>query len=84
MKNIYDLEGNYYEWTAEGYGADGRAARGGIFVHVEYDDFYPASDRDYGSPDNERICISARSALYIPSINGDSTLEGAQAVQYNN
>ena len=27
MKNVYDLEGNYWEWTAEAYSTDGRAGR---------------------------------------------------------
>ena len=64
MKNIYDLEGNHYEWTAEAVSARSRASRGCYYI-ISLDDFYPASDRYSIYPTYSSYYFSARSTLYI-------------------
>ena len=67
MSNIYDLEGNNCEWTAQADNALNRVLRGGWFSDVAYDSsFYPASYRLYGDyPTNARCRYASRSTLYI-------------------
>ena len=43
MKNIYDLEGNYWEWTVSSYGTYQRARRGSYHLDTAYKVFRPAS-----------------------------------------
>ena len=45
MKNIYDLEGNYYELTAQADSPSNRGSRGSYCFFVSYSSFYPASNR---------------------------------------
>ena len=46
LKNIYDLEGNNYEWTALTGAKGNRTVRGSRFLWVRnYSDFSPASRR---------------------------------------
>lgn len=46
MSNIYDLEGNNVEWTAQAYSTNHRVTRGGNFHNVaNYSDFFPVSNR---------------------------------------
>ena len=61
FKNIYDLEGNCYEWTQEAYDTYYRASRGGDFN----DGSYPVSDRGYGIPYSTYSGCSSRPTLYI-------------------
>ena len=60
---IFDLAGNYYDWTQEAYSASYRVFRGGYYNSSGSDD--PASDRD-GSIANYSVgSYSARATLYI-------------------
>ena len=65
MKNIYDLEGNHYEWTAEAYSADNRAYRGSVHHLAFSGTFYPASRRNDSYPTNSNNNNSSRSTLYL-------------------
>ena len=65
MKNVYDLEGNYYEWTAEASYANGRVDRGGGYGDVSYSNFGPGSYRDYDLPTRAHSYCSARAGLYV-------------------
>ena len=65
MNNIYDLEGNHYEWTAEAYSTGSRAGRGSGCDSASYGNFYPASNRSNGYPTNSLSGYSSRSTLYL-------------------
>ena len=65
MKNVYDLEGNYWEWTAEAYSTDGRAGRGGGCYYVPNGFFFPASGRSDSTPTFAFSYYSARTGLYV-------------------
>ena len=65
MQNIYDLEGNYYEWTAEAYSTYSRVGRGGGYDDVSGGNFNPASYRYSGDPTRTLSFTSSRSALYV-------------------
>ena len=65
MQNIYDLEGNYWEWTAEADYTGYRVYRGGNFYGVSYDYFNPASGRDGDFLSVTSSEFSSRSALYV-------------------
>ena len=65
MKNIYDLEGNDFEWTAEADFTLFRAHRGGNFSDASYSDWYPASYRSSYYPTYTGGYGSARPALYV-------------------
>ena len=65
MKNIYDLEGNHYEWTAEANSASDRALRGSNYGFAYDGGFYPASVRFYNIPTHSLSICSARSTLYL-------------------
>ncbi len=45
INNIYDLEGNLWEWTLEAYFTNGRVRRGGSYLYIpapaNHDDLYP-------------------------------------------
>ena len=64
MKNIYDLEGNHYEWTAEVIMNILRAIRGSSYSDSN---FYPANYRRYTLPtSNDKVEeYSSRSTLYL-------------------
>ena len=64
MKNIYDLEGNHLEWTAEAYSTNYRAVRGSVYSYANDGTFEPASFRYY-CPPNGYNYYSSRSALYL-------------------
>ena len=65
MKNIYDLEGNHLEWTAEANSTDYRAYRGGNYDVAYGGNFCPASDRYYTSPTGSNYNNSSRTTLYL-------------------
>ena len=65
MKNIYDLEGNHYEWTAEAYSTNLRAFRGRYFGSATIGYFYPASNRIYDFPAVFFDASSSRTTLYL-------------------
>ena len=66
MKNIYDLEGNHFEWTAEATSTNGRANRGSNYYNVNLGHFDPASFRGSYHPTNSALNrCSARSTLYL-------------------
>ena len=65
MKNIYDLEGNHYEWTAEANSTDGRAVRGSYYSSAYYGDFSPASDHFGSYPTGSDSYYSSRTTLYL-------------------
>ena len=62
-KNIYDLAGNYHEWTQEANYTDRRVSRGGNYGGSGSGS--PASGRGYNGPYNSRSFYSSRPALYI-------------------
>ena len=65
MKNIYDLEGNYREWTTEAYSTYGRTYRSSFYNNANTGDFIATSDRFGYDPTNERYSCSSRSTLYL-------------------
>ena len=65
MNNIYDLEGNYYEWTAEADLTDLRTRRGGFYNSASGRYWDPASYRLSSSPTLTSGSYSARPALYV-------------------
>ena len=67
MKNIYDLEGNFYEWTQEAVDTSNRTFRGGSFFYASTGGWLTASrwnDREPTSTDTLGG-NSSRSALYV-------------------
>ena len=66
MNNVYDLEGNYREWTLENYSSDIRVIRGSNFGGINEGKFYPASYRalTYGNP-TDIFTDSTRLILYL-------------------
>ena len=65
MKNIYDLEGNYLEWTAQALDTLYRVYRGGDYHNVSGGNFYPASDRSNANPGYTNAPSSSRQSLYV-------------------
>ena len=65
MKNIYDLEGNFYEWTQEAYRTSSRAYRGGYYSYASRSDWYPASNWGNNLPTSASGYDSSRPALYV-------------------
>ena len=63
--NIYDLAGNYADWTQEAGDTSYRVDRGGYSYNSGSSG--PASDRDNYSPYNTNSSYSCRPALYIKS-----------------
>ncbi len=63
IKNIYDLEGNFYEWTAEAGLPNTRMVRGSCY----YQGYAPACFRATGYPPTEtqQYENSTRSTLYL-------------------
>lgn len=62
-KKIYDIAGNCYEWSQEGYDNFSRAIRGGYYGLSG--NRYSASCFSGGSPNNSRDYYSTRPTLYI-------------------
>jgi len=65
MKNIYDLEGNCFEWTAQANSTSYRVYRGGSYHVVAVGRFYPASYRSRNLPNSTNAYQSSRPALYL-------------------
>lgn len=68
MQNIYDLEGNYWELTAEACDTNFRARRGKYFDYiVEYDVelYLSASYRGGERPTDAYSSCSSRTGLYV-------------------
>ena len=65
MKNIYDLEGNHAEWTAEADSTDTRAYRGSNYSYAYDGYFCPASYRYSNYPTFSSVVKSSRSTLYL-------------------
>ena len=62
--NVYDLAGNYYDWTQEAHITYRRVIRGGAYYASG--STYPASDRYHSDrPYDSYSYISSRPALYI-------------------
>ena len=65
MNTIYDLEGNYYEWTAEAFDALIRTFRGGLYGNASSSYWLPASYRSSSYPTSTNGYLSSRPALYV-------------------
>ena len=72
LNNIYDLEGNNVEWTAQAYGSQNRVYRGGIsdgpstYNNARTGHFYPASRRNTtDEPVSSWIFRATRLSLYF-------------------
>ena len=65
--NIYDLEGNYREWTAQAYSSSIRVNRGGVYYSASSGRFFPAGYLVGGSPTNTSTSTwySCRATLYV-------------------
>ena len=61
--NIYDLAGNYHEWTQEAIYTNGRVKRGGIYNYSGSGN--PGSYRTYSNPGNTDSRYAARATLII-------------------
>lgn len=64
INNIYDLEGNLYEWTLEANSSDFRVLRGGDCSHA----YFPSSrntDNPYSNGISKNSCYGSRLTLYI-------------------
>jgi hypothetical protein len=61
INNVYDLEGNLFEWTLEVNGSDNRAIRGCTY----YGQPVPASYRYGGFSNNTYDNYGSRLSLYI-------------------
>ena len=65
MMNIYDLEGNYSEYTTEAGSTFRRVTRGGNYDRAKPSVWYSASTRLYGFPNYSDSISSARPTLYV-------------------
>ena len=65
MKNIYDLEGNFQEWTQEAGSAAGRSCFGNDCDGASRGYWLPASSWDVNNPYDTYGCHSSRPALYV-------------------
>ncbi len=65
MKNIYDLEGNYWEWSALSYRDTSRSGGGGNYFRVNFNTFRPASHRGSDDPLSLDSDYGSRATLYI-------------------
>ena len=66
LKNIYDLEGNNKEWTAQADSNYKRVARGTYYSDASYDNFRPASTLNtYDPPIYWYDMNSSRTTLYL-------------------
>jgi len=59
--NIYDMAGNMYEWTLEGYGSNGRRYRGGNYNNNSNNN--PVGYRNNNNPTNSNINIRCARVL---------------------
>ena len=66
FENIYDLEGNYKEFTAEAYKTNTRTSRGSDYFSFEEDNrYYPASRRGGWYPGSFYAQYGTRASLYL-------------------
>ena len=66
MNNIYDLEGNHCEWTAEAASTSSRVRRGSNYINRINRYFYPASSRGDVDPTvSGNNHNSSRTTLYL-------------------
>ncbi len=65
MKNIYDLEGNYWEWTALSYEDLRRTGRGSCYSYFNMDYCFPASSTGNTFPTATISTNSSRAVLYF-------------------
>ena len=66
MKNIYDLEGNFSEWTQEANSNNVRVSRGSDLVSTNTNTFNSVSGRSqYGEPSQAGGTYTSRRTLYI-------------------
>lgn len=66
LKNIYDLEGNNFEWTAQAGITRFRVYRGGFYDDASDGYFRPASAHNYGGdPNYTSSSYTARLSLYL-------------------
>ena len=63
INNIYDLEGNLYEWTLEAYGTTGRVYHGGYCSGGTA----PSTRSNY-NPNDTSIYYSSRPSLYVDPV----------------
>ena len=61
--NIYDMAGNIYEWTMEGYSTASRVLRGGSFGNNG--GVFPVANRSHLNPASAGINCGFRPSLYI-------------------
>ena len=64
-KNIYDLEGNYFELTAACNGTNARLFRGGCYQYVADGNFYSAAHWALTNPISTRQYMSSRATLFL-------------------
>ena len=73
LKNIYDLEGNNVEWTAQANDAYDRVGRGGFYGIASSGNFIAASCRNLSDPNcTNGIYYTARISLYLQRCNAGS------------
>ena len=63
--NIYDLEGNHYEWTAQSKGVKYRGIRGGSYYRANIGEFYAADKLEVQEPTVTHSHYSSRATLYV-------------------
>jgi Tfp pilus assembly major pilin PilA len=63
VKNIYDMDGNVWEWTMEAFGTKERVRRGGNYMNEASK--YPVSFRNNNPPSNVLAQSGFRIALYV-------------------
>ena len=64
INNIYDLEGNLYEWTLEANTSDFRVLRGGDYSH-SYSPSFRTTDNPYSDDISKVSYYGSRLTLYI-------------------
>ena len=65
MKNIYDLEGNFSEWTQETYHNYAKCLRGGNFANISKGEYYPISYRVGERAGYAYVAYGTRATLYL-------------------
>ncbi len=65
LNNIYDLEGNNLEWTAQACSTNLRVSRGSYCVSAVSSGFYPASNRNNLDPTLTNDFSTTRPTLYV-------------------
>ena len=65
MKNIYDLEGNFSEWTQETYHNYAKCLRGGNYININKGEYYPISYREGEEVNYAYVAYGTRTTLYL-------------------